>query len=53
MLLIDEGVDIRIVQGWFGQVSISTTELYTKVSDNSLVTAIERADTLAQVDSWV
>ncbi len=50
-LLIEEGVDIRIVQRLLGHASISTTEIYTKVSDNSLVAAIERADTLAQVES--
>ena len=50
-LLIEEGVDIRLVQRLLGHASISTTEIYTKVSDNSLVAAIERADTLAQVDS--
>ena len=49
-LLIEEGVDIRIVQRLLGHASISTTEIYTKVSDNSLIAAIERADTLAQVD---
>ena len=49
-LLIEEGVDIRIVQRLLGHASITTTEIYTKVSDNSLVAAIERADTLAQVD---
>ncbi len=49
-LLIEEGVDIRIVQRLLGHASISTTEIYTKVSDNSLVAAIERADTLAHVD---
>lgn len=49
-MLIEEGVDIRIVQRLLGHASISTTEIYTKVSDNSLVAAIERADTLAQVD---
>lgn len=49
-LLIEEGVDIRLVQRLLGHASISTTEIYTKVSDTSLVTAIERADTLAQVD---
>ena len=49
-LLIEEGVDIRIVQRLLGHASISTTEIYTKVSDNSLVAAIERADTLSQVD---
>ncbi|WP_269586170.1 tyrosine-type recombinase/integrase [Roseibium sp. Sym1] len=49
-LLIEEGVDIRIVQRLLGHASIATTEIYTKVSDNSLISAIERADTLAQVD---
>ena len=49
-LLIEEGVDIRLVQRLLGHASIATTEIYTKVSDNSLVAAIERADTLAQVD---
>ena len=49
-LLIEEGVDIRLVQRLLGHASISTTEVYTKVSDNSLVAAVERADTLGQVD---
>jgi len=49
-LLIEEGVDIRLVQRLLGHASIATTELYTKVSDNSLVAAIAQADTLAQVD---
>ena len=49
-MLIEEGVDIRIVQRLLDHASISTTEIYTKVSDNSLVTAIQKADTLAQVD---
>ncbi len=49
-LLIEEGVDIRLVQRLLGHASIATTELYTKVSDNSLVAALERADTLSQVD---
>lgn len=50
-LLIEEGVDIRFVQRLLGHASISTTELYTKVSDNSLVAAIRKADTLALIDS--
>ena len=49
-LLIEEGVDIRLIQRLLGHASIATTELYTKVSDNSLVAAVERADTLSQVD---
>ena len=49
-LLIEEGVDIRIVQRLLGHASIATTELYTQVSDNSLIAAIEKADTLGKVD---
>jgi len=48
--LIEEGADIRIVQRLLEYASITTTEIYTKVFDNSLEAAIERADTLAQVD---
>ena len=50
-LLIEEGVDIRIVQRLLGHASIATTELYTQVSDNSLLAALERADTIKQVSS--
>lgn len=49
-LLIEEGVDMRIVQRLLGHASIATTELYTKVSDNSLVAAIERADILGCIE---
>lgn len=49
-LLIEEGVDIRLVQRLLGHASIATTEIYTKVSDNSLSSAIATADTLATVD---
>lgn len=49
-LLIEEGVDIRLVQRLLGHASIATTEIYTKVSDNSLSTAVATADTLATVD---
>ena len=49
-MLIEEGVDIRLVQRLLGHASISTTELYTKVSDNSLLNAVQQADTLAKVD---
>lgn len=51
-LLIEEGVDIRLVQRLLGHASIATTEIYTKVSDNSLSLAIATADTLAKVDSY-
>ncbi|WP_321336474.1 tyrosine-type recombinase/integrase [uncultured Cohaesibacter sp.] len=49
-LLIEEGIDIRIVQRLLGHASIATTEIYTRVSDNSLIQAISRADTLGQID---
>lgn len=50
-LLIEEGVDIRLVQRLLGHASIATTEIYTKVSDNSLSSAVVAADTLAKVDA--
>lgn len=50
-LLVEEGVDIRIVQRLLGHASISTTEIYTKVSDSSLLKAIQHADTLAKIAS--
>ncbi|MCF6445704.1 tyrosine-type recombinase/integrase [Nereida sp. MMG025] len=49
-LLIEEGVDIRLVQRLLGHASIATTEIYTKVTDNSLSSAVVAADTLATVD---
>nr|WP_011102825.1 tyrosine-type recombinase/integrase [Ruegeria sp. PR1b]AAN05199.1 RC126 [Ruegeria sp. PR1b] len=51
-LLIEEGVDIRLVQRLLGHASIATTEIYTKVSDNSLSSAVSAADTLAKVDAY-
>ncbi|MEM8575871.1 MAG: tyrosine-type recombinase/integrase [Pseudomonadota bacterium] len=50
-MLIEEGVDIRLVQRLLGHASIATTEIYTKVSDTSLISAIQAADTLSKVDS--
>lgn len=50
-MLIEEGVDIRLVQRLLGHASIATTEIYTRVSDNSLCNAIAAADTLAAVDA--
>lgn len=43
-LLIEEGVDIRFVQRLLGHQSISTTELYTHVTEVSLRSALVRAD---------
>ncbi len=51
-MLIEEGVDIRLVQRLLGHASIATTEIYTKVSDNSLCSAVSTADTLAKVDVY-
>lgn len=50
-LLIEEGVDIRLVQRLLGHASIATTEIHTKVSDNSLRSAVTAANTLAKVDT--
>jgi integrase/recombinase XerD len=45
-LLIETGVDIRIVQRLLGHASIATTEIYTHVSDEALRTTLERANVL-------
>ncbi len=48
-LLIEEGVDIRLIQRLLGHASIATTELYTKVTDTSLRAALECADTISTI----
>jgi integrase/recombinase XerD len=45
-LLIETGVDIRIVQRLLGHASIATTEIYTHVSDEALRSTLKRADIL-------
>jgi site-specific recombinase XerD len=45
-LLIENGVDIRIVQRLLGHSSIATTELYTHVSDEALRMTLKRANVL-------
>jgi integrase/recombinase XerD len=45
-LLIENGVDIRIVQRLLGHSSIATTEIYTHVSDEALRKTLQRADIL-------
>lgn len=45
-LLIENGVDIRVVQKLLGHSSIATTEIYTHVSDETLRRTLERANVL-------
>jgi integrase/recombinase XerD len=45
-LLIENGVDIRIVQRLLGHSSIATTEIYTHVSDEALRKSLERANVI-------
>lgn len=44
--LVESGVDIRMIQRLLGHASLTTTEIYTHVSERSLQTAIDRADVL-------
>jgi len=45
-LLIEEGIDIRMVQALLGHASLKTTEIYVRVSNHALRRALERADVL-------
>lgn len=46
--LIESGVDIRCVQRLLGHASLTTTELYTHVSDHVLKRAVSNADVLGR-----
>ncbi|MBL4692768.1 MAG: tyrosine-type recombinase/integrase [Magnetovibrio sp.] len=48
--LLESGVDIRFVQKLLGHASISTTEIYTHVSDSRLQEAIRTANPRSQLD---
>jgi len=47
--LIEAGVDIRYIQRLLGHASLTTTELYTHVSDGALNRVVSDADVLAGV----
>lgn len=47
--LVEAGVDIRFVQKLLGHASIATTQIYTQVSDSSLRSTLEKANTLRRM----
>lgn len=47
--LIEAGVDIRYIQRLLGHASLSTTEIYTHVSDQSLKRVVSDADILGRL----
>jgi site-specific recombinase XerD len=49
--LIEAGVDIRYIQRLLGHASLSTTEIYTHVSDRALRRVVSDADVLGRLSS--
>ena len=47
--LIEAGVDIRYIQRLLGHASLSTTEIYTHVSDQALRRVVSDADVLGRL----
>ncbi|WP_342075071.1 tyrosine-type recombinase/integrase [Yoonia sp. SS1-5] len=48
-LLIEEGIDIRMVQALLGHANLKTTEIYVRVSNHALRRALERVDVLGEL----
>ena len=48
-LLVEEGIDIRMVQALLGHASLRTTEIYVRVSNHALRRALEGADILGKL----
>jgi integrase/recombinase XerD len=47
--LIESGVDIRYIQRLLGHASLSTTEIYTHVSDGALRRVVSDADVVGKL----
>lgn len=48
-LLIEEGIDIRILQALLGHANLKTTEIYVRVSNHALRRALEHVDVLSKI----